>query len=164
MPKPTIILSQSAREAAEMFSTPAALELQAYKEVAAVLGRRCPLRTFHRRSMRFEIHFAHGDEEFVVSARDAGTWEVETHNREPVCPPYPIVFSDRAAALINGLGWSMEGIEWTARWALKSAFPEDYGFCEFRVPVEEVPFVGRLNSKDTVEIDLDDWAREHTRL
>ena len=83
MPKPTIILSQNAREAAEMFSTPAALELQAYKEVAAVLGRRCPLRTFHRRSMRFEIHFAHGDEEFVVSARDAGLTCVGITNSYP---------------------------------------------------------------------------------
>jgi hypothetical protein len=24
-----------------------------------------------------------------------------------------------------------------------------------------VPFIGRLNELDTVEIDLDDWAREH---
>jgi hypothetical protein len=48
-------------------------------------------RAFHRRSMRFGIHFHHADEDFAVSARDAGTWEAEpTQLRAPV-PPYPIV-------------------------------------------------------------------------
>jgi hypothetical protein len=36
--------------------------------------------------MRFEIHFHNADEDFVASARDVGTWEVETRNDEPVCP------------------------------------------------------------------------------
>jgi hypothetical protein len=163
MPKINVTLSANAREAAEMFSTPAALETQARKEIAAALGWRS-LKTFHRRSMRFDIHFDHGDESFIVSARDASTWEVETHNHEPVCPPYPIAFTDRATALINGLGWNHQGIEQHARLALRSAYPEDHGFCEFRVPIEEVPFIGRLNELDTVEVDLDDWAREHMGL
>jgi len=160
MPKPTIILSANAREAAEMFSTPADLEAQARKEIASVLGRSA-LKTFHRRTMRFDINFAHADEEFVVSARDAATWEVETRNREPVCPPYPIVFSDRAMAMIANLGWRLDGIETTARWALRSASPEDHGFCEFEVPLETVPFKGCLAEDGVVEVDLDDWAREN---
>jgi hypothetical protein len=32
------------------------------------------------------------------------------------------------------------------------------------VPIEVVPFIGRLNERDTVEIDLDDWACEHMGL
>ena len=146
-----------------MFSTPAALAAQARKEIVAVLGWRS-LKTLHRRSMRFEIYFAHADEEFVVSARDAGTWEVETRNMEPICPPYPIIFSDRAVGLINGMGWNLEMIEFKARWALRSADPVDHGFCEFAIPIEEVPFIGRLNELDTVEVDLDDWARERMGL
>ena len=161
MPKLAIGLSANARDAAEMFSTPAELEAQARCEIAAVFGRRRALRTFHPRSMRFDIWFSHAGEEFVASARDTGTWVVETRSAEPVCPPYPILFTDRAVALINGLGWRIEGIEERGRWALKSEHPEDHGFCEFQVPIETVPFVGRLNDLDTVEIDLDDWAREH---
>lgn len=156
MPRITVTLSTNARDAAEMFSTPAELEAQARKEIAAVLGRRA-LRTFSRRSMRFDIHFTHAGEEFVVMARDATTWVVETRNWEPVCPPYPIIFTDRATALIVNMGWHLEGIENRARWALRSAHPEDHGFCEFDVPIEVVPFIGRLNALDTVEIDLDDW-------
>jgi hypothetical protein len=163
MPKINVILSEHARDAAEMFSTPAELEAQARREIAAVLGRRA-LRTFSQRSMRFDIHFTHAGEEFFVHARDARTWEVSTCNMEPVCPPYPIIFTDRATALINGLGWQHAAIEQRARWALKSADPVDHGFCEFNVPVEVVPFIGRLNELDTVEVDLDDWAREHLGL
>jgi hypothetical protein len=114
--------------------------------------------------MRFDIPFEHAGEEFVVTARDAGTWEVETRGQEPICPPYPILFSDRATALIANLGWQIEAIEHRARWALKAAHPEDHGFCEFAVPIEVVPFIGRLNERDTVEIDLDDWACEHMGL
>ena len=161
MPKLTISLSDNAREAAEMFSTPADLASQAHREIAAVLGRRCLLKTFNKRSMRFDINFAHAGEDFVAYARDAATWQVETHDWEPVCPPYPIIFSDRATALINGLGWNLQGIEQHARLALRSAFPEDHGFAEFSVPIESIYFAARLNELDTVEVDLDDWAKEH---
>jgi hypothetical protein len=40
-----------------------------------------------------------------------------------VCSPYPTLFTDRATALIDGLGWQVEAIENRARWALKSADP-----------------------------------------
>ena len=127
----TIMLTDHAREAAEMYSTPVALEAQARKEIAAVLGWR-RLRTFHTRSMRFDIHFAHAGEDFMVMARDACTWEVQTYNCEPVCPPYPIVFSDRATALINGMGWNLQGIEQHARLALRRRCPGGPRVCRIR--------------------------------
>lgn len=160
MSKPTISISDAARETADIYSTPADLERQARREIAAVLGR-SHLRTFNGRTMRFDIRFDHAGEPFTLMAQSADRWLLETRNWEKPCPPYPILFSARAVAMINGMGWNLEGIEQRARLALKSAFPEDYGFCNFQVPIEEVPFIGRLNELDTVEIDLDDWYREH---
>ena len=161
MAKTYVVLSDYAREAAEMLSTPAALEAQARREIAATFGRNFALKSFVRRTMRIDIRFQHADEWFVVSPLDAQTWEVETHHMDRVCPPYPIVFSDRAMAMIVNLGWRLDGMEATARWALKGAAPEDYGFCEFQVPLETVPFIGRLADDDVVEVDLDDWWREN---
>jgi hypothetical protein len=108
------------------------------REIAAVLGR-ARFRTFNFRTMRFDINFDRAGEPFTLMARSADSWLLETQNCEKPCPPYPIIFSDRAVAMINGLGWNVGGIEQRARLALKSAFPEDYGFCTFQVPIEEVP-------------------------
>jgi hypothetical protein len=155
-----ITLSDAARETAEFYSSPTELERQARREIAAVLGR-AQFKTFNFRTMRFDINFDHAGEPFTLMARSADSWLLETQNCEKPCPPYPIVFSDRAIALINGMGWNLQGIEQHARLALKSTHPEDHGFCTFQVPIEEVPFIGRLNELDTVEIDLDDWWKAH---
>jgi hypothetical protein len=160
MPKLNITLSDAARETAEFYSTPAELERQARREIAAVLGR-ARFRTFNQQTMRIDLQFDHAGEPFTLIARSADAWLVETRDWERPCPPFPIIFSDRAVALINGLGWNVQGVEQRARLALKSAVPEDHGFCTFQVPLEEVPFICNLNDKDTVEIDLDDWWREH---
>jgi hypothetical protein len=88
MPTPTITLSDAARETAEFYSSPAKLERQACREIAAVLGR-ARFKTFSQRTMRFDITFEHAGEPFTLVAKSADTWLVETQNWERPCPPYP---------------------------------------------------------------------------
>src|SRR5262249_32319355 len=92
-----ITLSEAARETAEYHSPPAELERQARREIAAVLGR-ARFKVFNQRTMRFDITFDHAGEPFTLIARSPDAWLLETQNWERPCPPYPIIFTDRAIA------------------------------------------------------------------
>ena len=80
---------------------------------------------------------------------------------EPKCPDYRIVFTAQAKAVMRVLGWTPDYIRERARHALRSTHPEDYGFCEFNVPLREVAFKSRLIDQETAEIDLYDWGQEN---
>jgi hypothetical protein len=118
------------------------------------------LRRYPRRKASIRLYVTHAEEEYSVLPLTAGTWCIETASNEPPCPPYPIVFTDRAQALIASLGCKLDGIECAARLALKSAFPEDYGFCDFSRAHRGGRLEGCLTDDDRAEIDLDDWWRE----
>jgi hypothetical protein len=159
MSKFTVIVCDFAAEAARIASSPVALEAQARREIAMVFGADFALKSYPREKSTIRLYFTHAEEGYIVFPLTAGTWCIETSNMEPPCPPYPIVFTDRATAMIVNLGWQFDDLERTARRALKDTHPEDYGFCDFRVPLEEVAFRGSLNEDNNVEIDLDDLAQ-----
>jgi hypothetical protein len=157
----SIVMNEEAAEAAEMFSTPAIVAAQARREIARRFGQRFRFRRFDRAALDVRVYFSTGGVRYVAHPIGECEWAVDTGDWRPVCPPYPLLFTDRAAALIHNMGWNPQHVEMRARCALNAAEEADYGFCDFRVPIEEVPFVGKLNKLDTVEIDLDDWWREH---
>jgi hypothetical protein len=63
------------------------------------------------------------------------------------------VFTDWARAVIKALGWPIEYVQERARRALKQEQPEDYGFCDFKLPIREQAFRGSPLDHETVEID-----------
>jgi hypothetical protein len=143
----TIIISDFAAEAARIGSTPAALEAQARREIAEVFGNNFALRRYPREKTTIRLHFTHAEEDYIVFPLTAGTWCIETSYAEPPCPPYPIVFTARATALIVNLGWKIDSIEHAARCALKSAHPRGLRLLRFPSPHRRGRFQGLLGRR-----------------
>ena len=166
MSKFRFVFSDHARQAAEQSSSLAEVEALARRELVAVFSDSLDLDRYFSsraedRGTSIAHWFAHADEEYHTYPHDPETWMIDTLYGEPPCPRYTITFTERAKGLIQGLGWRMDFMEHEAWCALKAAHPEDYGFCDFKVPLQEFAFVGTLKENDTVEIDIYEWW--HTR-
>jgi hypothetical protein len=138
---------------------PSAIQAGATRAIDAVFGRRFKLRAIDAQDvvdvyLRVEFLASNGIA-FVAEMIDVDLWEVHPMPTIPGRKATPVALSDRAVALVNGMGWAIDAVERSARLAALS-ISDDQPVAGFSIPIEVVDFRASFTGDGSIAVDLID--------
>jgi hypothetical protein len=152
---PTIKVTDRAQAAAPI----ATLTDLANEEITRHFGLGFRFHTGPAVTSEIRLHIYVAGTWLVLFPLGPALWCLDTVDMRRVASIEPVRFSDRAAALINALGWSFGAVTAAAREAIARADEDDHSVA-FAIPIEHANFAVWRDGDGQAEIDLDDTALE----